>query len=84
MNKDINEILQHTTNKIITKLEINMNEDMFVFCEDHTCKHNNGEVCRLHSICMKVSVGVREDCSQGAINICSNYEDRREEDAGAD
>ena len=59
-------------------------EDMFVFCENHTCKHNNGEVCRLHIIHIKVSVGAREDCSQGAVNICSNYEDRRKEDAGAD
>jgi hypothetical protein len=54
---------------------------MFVFCNDNTCKKNYEGVCLLEALHIKVTDGVREDGTRGPLNACTNYEDRREEDA---
>lgn len=46
---------------------------MFVFCEDTTCCHNDGTGCLAPVIVIKVTTGTREDGTNGAIDMCSNY-----------
>lgn len=57
---------------------------MFVFCDDRTCKSNFEGVCIREQIHITVTQGLREDGSNGPINACIYYEDRRQDDAGAD
>lgn len=49
---------------------------MIVFCNDDTCIHNNGIACAAPNIVITVGNGTREDGSTGAINVCSDYEER--------
>lgn len=52
---------------------------MIVFCDDHTCKHNDGIACRAPSISIVLSAGIREDGACGAINVCNDYEVKEDE-----
>ena len=52
---------------------------MIVFCDDTTCRYNDGTACRAPNIVIKVSTGTREDGTEGAVNVCSDY--RSKEDA---
>lgn len=56
--------------------------DRFVFCDDGTCKYNQIGVCIRAEIHITVTQGLREDVTNGPINACTDYEDRRAEDAG--
>lgn len=58
--------------------------DKFTFCDDGTCKYNQTGVCTRAEIHIVVTHGLREDGSRGPINACTDYEDRRVDDAGAD
>ena len=53
---------------------------MIVFCDDDTCRHNDGTACRAPNIEIKVGTGSREDGSNGVVNICSDY--RSKDNAG--
>jgi hypothetical protein len=52
---------------------------MIVFCDDHTCKHNDGTACRAPNISIVLSAGIREDGACGAINVCNDYEVKEDE-----
>lgn len=47
-------------------------------CDDNTCKHNADGYCKCHFL--KIEVG--QDNHMKTVNICANYEDKR--DAGYD
>lgn len=55
---------------------------MFVFCDDRTCAKNFNGVCVRSQIHITVTYGVKEDGYNGPINACTDYEDRRVDDAG--
>ena len=55
---------------------------MYTFCDDRTCKKNYNGVCLREQIHITVTQGLREDGTNGPINACINYEDRRVDDAG--
>ena len=50
---------------------------MIVFCDDDTCELNDGSACRAFCLEIKVTTGIREDGSTGAINACSYYKRKR-------
>ncbi len=49
-----------------------------VFCNDHTCTHNNDGVCESKVINVNIGYGEVEGYSNRPINICSNYKDKRD------
>lgn len=51
---------------------------MIVFCDDRTCRFNDGTGCTAKSIEITISTGIREDGSNGAVNICKQYRSRED------
>ncbi len=51
---------------------------MIVFCDDHTCRNNDGNACRATTIIVKVSTGIADNGTEGPVNVCSDYRSRED------
>lgn len=53
-----------------------------IFCNDYTCKFNNGAICIAGNIRIDVEFGSMEQGKHHAYNTCQNYEVKEDDVSG--